>query len=915
MAGIGTALGLGVVLSMVNRLSGPASAASASMQTLSMATDRATRAQLRMEVAARAGRVALIGAAGASVALALVTAEAARFEEGMKRVEAILVPTTGELKALTAAAVEAGIKTRWSPTQATEGLKELATAGFTAGEATAALMPVLDLATGSLGQLGVAGAASAAAAGVRGFGFEAKDTAKVVDILLRSTQLTNIQARDLQVMLARVGGNAKAMGQEFEHTVAILGALRNTGAEASVSATTLRSAIRALMQPKATAELQKLGLSATDANGNFKDMATLMFEIQNALGKTTEEQRALSLMTLFGARGMNAFNAVVAMGPENFAKLENELKNASGTAAKFREAVLEPLIGRLVLMMGSIQTLAMRLGSPLLGPLKMAVSFFTKILNVLITLTMWFPRTTKVIMLLVGAVVFLTGLVGTVLVLGSAFMKLNLALGLVTKAKFAYLAISKLIFGIEGMTRGAVLASIFAEKLRLTQTDLTNAKMKIRIWLERILGIGISKNTSITYAAVSAAWAKRVATIGNNVALGINNTLTRINSMLKWGNIRASFGQAKAAIMGSTAMKGAAAASGIFTGAIRGMTAAMLANPILLIITAIIVFTILLVKVARAFWNAKGSAQAFYGILLVLMSPIGWLIIAAKIFASAWQQNLGGVRDAWKSMRKAISMIFEPLGRLFNAMKGVGPMGKLFKSVMTVVMMPFARAFELIGVAATVVGAIVEIVVQEIEAAFAPLTPVVEELGTAFDELGVAVFGRGGANVGFWKAFGTVVRWVVRNTLEPLAKVISWIIKGITWMTRGVKALVDPLVRVRDAIVDILDKGIGTVSGIIGTVAGAIGLQHGGIVTRPTVAALAETGRPEVVMPLPSGLGPGDLKDVFDAIKRGEPTGAAPAAGGGPVRVVIENRIFLDGREIRRYQRELDDLDMARAFV
>ena len=105
------------------------------------------------------------------------------------------------------AAIQAGIQTQFSPDEAVEGLTSLATAGQTAGQATRTLIPVLDLAAGSLGQLGVAQAAEAVVGTLNAYGFAAERAVGVTDKLLRITQLTNFQARDFEVGLSKAAAS------------------------------------------------------------------------------------------------------------------------------------------------------------------------------------------------------------------------------------------------------------------------------------------------------------------------------------------------------------------------------------------------------------------------------------------------------------------------------------------------------------------------------------------------------------------------------------------------------------------------------------------------------------------------------------------------------------------------------------
>jgi hypothetical protein len=77
-------------------------------------------------------------------------------QQGIAAVGAVPRATTAQLHMLRDAAIQAGIETRFSPEDAVAGLQSLATAGQTAEQATRTLIPVLDLAAGSLRQLGVA---------------------------------------------------------------------------------------------------------------------------------------------------------------------------------------------------------------------------------------------------------------------------------------------------------------------------------------------------------------------------------------------------------------------------------------------------------------------------------------------------------------------------------------------------------------------------------------------------------------------------------------------------------------------------------------------------------------------------------------------------------------------------------------
>jgi TP901 family phage tail tape measure protein len=135
-------------------------------------------------------------------------------------------------------------QTQFSPDEAVEGLTSLATAGQTATQATKTLIPVLDLAAGSLGQLGVAQSAEAVVGTLNAYGMAASEASGVTDKLLRITQLTNFQTRDFEAGLAKAAASGAVFSQSLDDVLITMGLLRNRNIDASSSATAFREAVR-----------------------------------------------------------------------------------------------------------------------------------------------------------------------------------------------------------------------------------------------------------------------------------------------------------------------------------------------------------------------------------------------------------------------------------------------------------------------------------------------------------------------------------------------------------------------------------------------------------------------------------------------------------------------------------------------
>jgi len=111
---------------------------------------------------------------------------AGEFDEAMSTVGAVTQATAEEMEALRAAADEAGATTRFTATEAANGLEELARSGQNASEAIDTLNPVLQLAAGN--NQTVAESAIQVTTALNAFGLASDDAARVSDVFTRAAQ-------------------------------------------------------------------------------------------------------------------------------------------------------------------------------------------------------------------------------------------------------------------------------------------------------------------------------------------------------------------------------------------------------------------------------------------------------------------------------------------------------------------------------------------------------------------------------------------------------------------------------------------------------------------------------------------------------------------------------------------------------
>ncbi|HHH29891.1 MAG TPA: phage tail tape measure protein [Polyangiaceae bacterium] len=394
-------LGLGFVFTARNLASGTINRVGRDLRGLgvqSRLSGQAMRAGFGIAAAGAAGLVVGIGALAGAMALADASAE---FEQGLAAVGAVSNATREELALLRQSAIDAGIATQFSPTEAIEGLTSLATAGQTARQATETLVPVLDLAAGSLGQLGVGEAANSVVGTLNAYQLSATEAGNVTDRLLRITQLSNFQARDFASGLSTAAATGAVFGQELNDVLITMGLLRNRNIGATRAATAFREATRRLASDQRSQQaVTATGVDVFDQQtGEMRSVVDILGDLRDATADQTTEQRNATIARALGARGLLAFNAVADAsfttirdgrevtleGTAAIEAMRNEMEDASGTAASFRDQLLDTLAGQRTLLQGTLQTFAVVLGEPFARVFKPFVGSLVEGLNVLLS--------------------------------------------------------------------------------------------------------------------------------------------------------------------------------------------------------------------------------------------------------------------------------------------------------------------------------------------------------------------------------------------------------------------------------------------------------------------------------------------------------------------------------------------------
>jgi TP901 family phage tail tape measure protein len=312
-----------------------------------------------------------VGAAvtGIGVAFKNAVGTARVFQQQLADTAAIvgIERTDAAFQGLTQSARELGATTEFSATEAAQAMEELARAGFDVNQILKGTPGTLALAT--VGNLDLAKAADIATNVLSQYGKEAGELGSVVDVLAKTTTTSNTNVTQLADAFNYLGPTAKALGISLEESAAAVGVLANSGLKGSLATRALGTSLVNLTAPttKAAREIEKIGLSAFDSQGNFVGLAGLVEQLEGAYSGYTAEQRQASLATIFGAEAIQELNILLDKGSGGLRKYTDEIAKAGAQQGAFsqqiRETKLDTFEGSLKLLASAWEELQLAISS------------------------------------------------------------------------------------------------------------------------------------------------------------------------------------------------------------------------------------------------------------------------------------------------------------------------------------------------------------------------------------------------------------------------------------------------------------------------------------------------------------------------------------------------------------------------
>jgi TP901 family phage tail tape measure protein len=268
------------------------------------------------------------------------------FQAAMSEVGAISGATGDDLAILEKKARDMGATTKFSASDAADGLKYMAMAGWDTSAMLEGLDGVLALAAASGEDLGMV--SDIVTDSMTAFGLQAKEAGHFADVLAKASSSSNTNVGLMGETFKYVAPLAGSLGYSIEDTALAVGLMANAGIKGSQSGTALRSMITRLVKPtKESAEaIAALGIEITNADGTMKPLVQVMEELRGSFNGLNPEQQAFYAAQIAGQEAMSGFLAIVNASDGDFNKLRDNINNATGSAKEMSDMMQNNLKGR-----------------------------------------------------------------------------------------------------------------------------------------------------------------------------------------------------------------------------------------------------------------------------------------------------------------------------------------------------------------------------------------------------------------------------------------------------------------------------------------------------------------------------------------------------------------------------------------
>lgn len=324
---------------------------------------------------------AAAASAGITGALAASTAAGASFESQMSTVQAISQASETEMARLKALAKQMGIETKFSATEAGQGLEYMAMAGWEVDSMLAGLPGIMNLAAASGEDLGQV--SDIVTDAMTAFNLEASRSAEFADVLAQASARSNTDVATMGQTFKYVAPVAGALGFSIQDTATAIGLMANAGIKGEQAGTSLRAMFTRIVKPTAEVEaaMSRIGLTVSNSDGSMRSLDEILRDLRTGFAGLSESERASTAASLAGQEAMSGMLALINASDEDYEKLSDSIYHAKGAAEEMAGVRMDNLKGDITLLKSSAEGAGIAIYEGLSEPLREGVQTGTEWLN------------------------------------------------------------------------------------------------------------------------------------------------------------------------------------------------------------------------------------------------------------------------------------------------------------------------------------------------------------------------------------------------------------------------------------------------------------------------------------------------------------------------------------------------------
>lgn len=405
------------------------------------------------------------------------------FDDTMRKVKATSGATGDEFNQLRIKALQMGRDTKFTASESAEAMNYMALAGWDTKDMLKGIGGVMDLAAASGEDL--ASVSDIVTDNLTAFGMKAKDSTHFADVLAQTSSKANTDVRGLGEAFKYAAPVAGALGYTIEDTSVAIGLMFNAGIKGEKAGTALRTMFTNLSKPTKAMkdEMDKLGISITDSNGEMLPMRDVMDQLRTKMGGLSKDQQAAAASTIFGKEAMSGALAVINASDEDYKKLTKSIDGSNGASKRMANEMEGGIGGAMRKMKSAIESLAISLGDALAPMLYKVAKWITSLANKFSNLPTGVQKTIAVVGLLAAAIgpllmVFgvMASTIGTAITVLGSLMTSMRTLSFLSKTSAAATGIWN---GVTATARG--IANGYRYAVAALTTSQTTQAMKTKI--------------------------------------------------------------------------------------------------------------------------------------------------------------------------------------------------------------------------------------------------------------------------------------------------------------------------------------------------------------------------------------------------------------------------------------------------